>query len=71
MSSVSTDPGEIIELSELLMNNHPSLFTTEFEENRLQVEKLTDIQAYRTQNRIASYITRQKKKKNTIENAHD
>lgn len=52
------DPADVISLGDELMERYPETFTGEFNENKLRVERLTEIQSRHVRNRIAGYITR-------------
>ena len=41
-----------------LVEKYPDVFSDDFENNKLMVEKLTDVQSTTMKNRIAGYITR-------------
>jgi small subunit ribosomal protein S17e len=58
---VTLDSEEIISIGETLIQRHPDRFTDDFEENRHRVAALTDVESRRVRNRIAGYITRQKR----------
>ncbi|MFC6765127.1 30S ribosomal protein S17e [Natrinema soli] len=51
-------------IGDSLIEQHPSTFTDDFEENKVHVEQLTNVEAKRVRNRIAGYITRKKKERN-------
>jgi len=57
--SMSVDATEVIDISERLLNQHPTVFTDDFEQNKAAVERLTDIRTHHTLNRITGHITRQ------------
>lgn len=44
----------------LLLERYPNAFTTDFEQNKESVEKLTNIESKSVRNRIAGYVTRKK-----------
>lgn len=56
---MSVDATEVIDISERLLNQHPTVFTDDFEQNKAAVERLTDIRTHHTLNRITGHITRQ------------
>jgi small subunit ribosomal protein S17e len=41
-----------------LVEKYPGVFSGDFENNKLMVEKLTDVRSTTMKNRIAGYITR-------------
>ncbi|WP_425600941.1 30S ribosomal protein S17e [Haloterrigena alkaliphila] len=51
-------------IGDSLVEQHPSTFTDDFEENKVRVEQLTSVEAKRVRNRIAGYITRKMKERN-------
>ncbi len=55
---MSIDSDDIISLGDELLGRYPGTFTCNFAENRRQVERVTDLQSKRVQNRVAGYITR-------------
>lgn len=55
---MSIDADDIISLGNELLGRYPGTFTENFTENRRRVERVTDLQSRRVQNRVAGYITR-------------
>jgi small subunit ribosomal protein S17e len=45
-----------------LLRRHPDEFTSEFNHNKVKVDKLTDVKSQTLRNRIAGYVTRLKKR---------
>ncbi len=45
-----------------LVDKYPEQFTEDFQHNKLQVGRMTDVQTIKMRNRIAGYITRYRKK---------
>lgn len=45
-----------------LLKNHPDEFTKDFEHNKANVAKLTDVKSQTLRNKIAGYVTRLKKR---------
>ena len=41
-----------------LVKKYPTVFNEDFENNKLLVEKLTDVKSVKMRNRVAGYITR-------------
>jgi len=41
-----------------LLRQHPGEFTTDFNANKAQVEKLTGVESKTLRNRVAGYVTR-------------
>jgi len=41
-----------------LLRQHPGEFTTDFNANKAQVEKLTGVESKALRNRVAGYVTR-------------
>jgi len=41
-----------------LLRQHPGEFTTDFNANKAQVEKLTGVESKELRNRVAGYVTR-------------
>ncbi|UHQ95245.1 30S ribosomal protein S17e (plasmid) [Haloterrigena alkaliphila] len=59
-----SNANEIMSIGDSLVEQHPSTFTDDFEENKVRVEQLTSVEAKRVRNRIAGYITRKMKERN-------
>jgi small subunit ribosomal protein S17e len=41
-----------------LVQQYPRVFSADFENNKVQVDKLTNVESVKMRNRIAGYITR-------------
>ncbi|MFC4541429.1 30S ribosomal protein S17e [Halosolutus amylolyticus] len=54
------DSEHIISVGDTLLDRYPDVFSADFEENKYQVEKLTDVESKRVRNRIAGYVTRKR-----------
>ncbi|WP_265108564.1 30S ribosomal protein S17e [Halosolutus halophilus] len=57
---MTADSENIISVGDTLLERYPDGFSTDFEENKDQVEKLTDVESKRVRNRIAGYVTRKR-----------
>jgi small subunit ribosomal protein S17e len=55
-------PTYIKRVAHELLRVHPDEFTVDFEHNKVQVGKLTDVQFIPLRNMIAGYVTRLKKR---------
>jgi small subunit ribosomal protein S17e len=53
-------PKYVKQLGGLLLERYPEAFNTDFETNKENVEKLTNVESKGVRNRIAGYITRKK-----------
>ncbi|GAA0257741.1 MULTISPECIES: 30S ribosomal protein S17e [Halobaculum] len=53
-------PKYVKQLATLLLEKYPQSFNTDFETNKENVEKLTNVESKGVRNRIAGYITRKK-----------
>jgi small subunit ribosomal protein S17e len=53
-------PKYVKQLGKLLLERYPDAFNTDFETNKENVQKLTNIESKSVRNRIAGYITRKK-----------
>ncbi|MFB6109099.1 MAG: 30S ribosomal protein S17e [Haloplanus sp.] len=53
-------PKYVKQLGTLLLERYPEAFNTEFETNKENVSKLTNVESKGVRNRIAGYITRKK-----------
>jgi small subunit ribosomal protein S17e len=53
-------PKYVKQLATLLLERYPQAFNTDFETNKENVEKLTNVESKGVRNRIAGYITRKK-----------
>lgn len=56
------DPNDVIDIGDRLLGRHPDSFTDDFETNKEQVEQFTDVRSKNVRNRIAGYVTRQKRR---------
>jgi small subunit ribosomal protein S17e len=48
-----------------LLRKYPEEFTAEYQHNKKKVEQYTDVSSHHLRNRIAGYVTRQKRKLQT------
>lgn len=55
------DETDIITVGDELLSRYPDAFTTDFNKNKTVVRNFTAIQSTRLRNRVAGYITRQKR----------
>ncbi|MFB6301686.1 MAG: 30S ribosomal protein S17e [Haloferacaceae archaeon] len=53
-------PKYVKQLGNMLLERYPDAFNTNFETNKENVEKLTNVESKGVRNRIAGYITRKK-----------
>ncbi|MFC7098668.1 30S ribosomal protein S17e [Halobaculum marinum] len=53
-------PKYVKQLATLLLEKYPQSFNTDFETNKENVSKLTNVESKGVRNRIAGYITRKK-----------
>ena len=53
-------PGYIKNIAKTLLEEYPEAFSTDFEQNKESVEKLTNIDSKEVRNRVAGYVTRKK-----------
>ncbi|MXR42667.1 30S ribosomal protein S17e [Halobaculum sp. WSA2] len=53
-------PKYVKQLATLLLEQYPQSFNTDFETNKENVTKLTNVESKGVRNRIAGYITRKK-----------
>ncbi|MFC7230987.1 30S ribosomal protein S17e [Saliphagus sp. GCM10025308] len=53
-------PAYIKKTGNILLEQYPEAFTTDFEQNKDSVTKLTNIESKGVRNRIAGYVTRKK-----------
>ncbi|GAB7017141.1 30S ribosomal protein S17e [Halostagnicola sp. A-GB9-2] len=53
-------PAYVKKTGALLLEQYPDAFTTDFEQNKDSVDKLTNIESKGVRNRIAGYVTRKK-----------
>jgi small subunit ribosomal protein S17e len=58
---MTIDPHDIIDIGDTLLQRNPDLFTTDFESNKEKVEEQTSLESRRVRNRIAGYVTREKR----------
>ena len=61
----SIKPTYIKRIALELLEKHPDLFTIDFEENKKKVNEMTDMTSKTMRNRVAGYITRRMKKRET------
>jgi small subunit ribosomal protein S17e len=65
-------PDHIKEIAHILIERFPNKFSSDFENNKKMVDKLTDVTSIKVRNRIAGYIIRlvksRSKHKNNLEN---
>ncbi|UHQ96155.1 30S ribosomal protein S17e [Natrinema halophilum] len=57
---MAADSENIINVGNTLLERYPEGFSSDFEENKNRVEKLTDVESKRIRNRIAGYVTRER-----------
>lgn len=55
---VPIKPGYIKNIAETLLERYPEAFSTDFEQNKRNVELLTNIDSKEVRNRVAGYVTR-------------
>ncbi|QSW98899.1 30S ribosomal protein S17e [Haloterrigena alkaliphila] len=53
-------PAYVKKTGTLLLERYPDAFTTDFEQNKDSVSKLTNVESKGVRNRIAGYVTRKK-----------
>ena len=53
-------PAYVKKTGKILLERYPEAFTTDFEQNKESVARLTNIESKGVRNRIAGYVTRQK-----------
>ena len=53
-------PKYVKQLGTVLLERYPDAFNTEFETNKENVQRLTNVESKGVRNRIAGYITRKK-----------
>jgi len=53
-------PSYIKNVAKALLERYPEAFSTDFEENKASVERLTNIDSKEVRNRVAGYVTRKK-----------
>ena len=53
-------PGYVKNIAVALLERYPEAFSTDFEQNKENVEKLTNIDSKEVRNRVAGYVTRKK-----------
>ncbi len=54
-------PAYVKKTGNLLLEQYPDAFTTDFEQNKESVQKLTNVESKGVRNRIAGYVTRKKR----------
>lgn len=52
------DAEDVIALGDDLMRRYPGTFSSQFNENKHRVDRLTELQSRHVRNRVAGYITR-------------
>lgn len=52
------DSDNIIGIGDELLQRYPDAFSGDFERNKREVERLTDLRSKHIRNRVAGYITR-------------
>nr|WP_137285654.1 30S ribosomal protein S17e [Halorussus salinisoli] len=52
------DSDNIISIGNELLQRYPDTFSDDFEQNKREVERLTDLRSKHIRNRVAGYITR-------------
>jgi len=55
---MTVDSEDIISIGEDLLDRYPDAFGEDFEENKRQVERLTEVRSGLVRNRVAGYVTR-------------
>ncbi|WP_265108566.1 30S ribosomal protein S17e [Halosolutus halophilus] len=58
---MTSDPNDVISIGNRLLKQYPDAFSTEFSANRDVVRTMTYVSSNRLRNRIAGYITREKR----------
>ncbi|WP_339103602.1 30S ribosomal protein S17e [Haloterrigena salinisoli] len=53
-------PAYVKKTGTILLERYPDAFTTDFEQNKESVAKLTNVESKGVRNRIAGYVTRKK-----------
>jgi small subunit ribosomal protein S17e len=53
-------PKYVKQIGTLLLERYPEAFNTDFETNKENVSKLTNVESKNVRNRIAGYVTRKK-----------
>ncbi len=53
-------PAYVKKTGNVLLERYPEAFTTDFEQNKESVTKLTNVESKGVRNRIAGYVTRKK-----------
>ncbi|USZ67791.1 30S ribosomal protein S17e [Halorussus salilacus] len=53
-------PDYVKKTGNILLERYPEAFTTDFDQNKESVTKLTNIESKGVRNRIAGYVTRKK-----------
>ena len=54
-------PSYIKNIAKALLVEYPEAFSTDFEQNKEGVERLTNIDSKEVRNRVAGYVTRKKR----------
>lgn len=55
---MTVDSEDVISIGDDLLERHPSRFGSDFEENKREVQRLTEMRSRYVRNRIAGYVTR-------------
>ena len=53
-------PAYIKNIARELLERYPDAFSTDFEQNKESVQRLTNIESKEVRNRVAGYVTRRK-----------
>ena len=61
----SIKPTYIKRIALELLERYPEIFNVDFEENKKKVDEMTDMSSKTMRNRVAGYITRRMRKKET------
>jgi len=61
---MQADPQEIIDIGDRLLSEYPELFTEQYETNTRLVQRLANVDSFRTQTRLTRYITHEKRTRN-------
>ncbi|MFT4946473.1 MAG: small subunit ribosomal protein S17e [Natronomonas sp.] len=56
---MTVDPDDVMNIGNDLVDRYPDAFSGNFEENKRQIERLTEVRSRHVRNRVAGYITRQ------------
>jgi len=58
---MQADPQEIVRTGDRLLAAYPELFTEQYAANDRVVDRLVDVESFRSRSRLAGYITREKR----------